>query len=139
VRLTAVERRMPDLPSLIAAKRAALGLAGAHLGAGLRHSLAGTRQRAGRTLERLNAAPLQAMLRHASARLEGTGARLEAVSPLAVLARGYALVQHPSGRPFTAAAAVPPGQRLVLRFADGTVHATADGGAAPIRQGRLPL
>ena len=86
-----------------------------------------------------NAAPLLAMLRHAVARLEGTGARLEAVSPLAVLARGYALVQHPSGRPFTAAAAIPPGQRLVLRFADGTVHATADGGTNPVRQGRLPL
>jgi exodeoxyribonuclease VII large subunit len=139
VRLTAIERRLPDLPSLIAVRRAALGLAGAHLSSGLRHTVAGTRQRAGRTLERLNAAPLLAMLRHASARLEGTGARLEAVSPLAVLARGYALVQHPSGRTFTAAAAIPPGQRLVLRFADGTVHATADGGTSPVRQGRLAL
>jgi exodeoxyribonuclease VII large subunit len=138
-RLTAVERRMPDLPSLIAAKRAALGLAGAHLTAGLRHFVAARRRSAGRTLERLNAAPLQAMLRHAATRLDGTGARLEAVSPLAVLARGYALVQHPSGRTFTAAAAIPPGQRLVLRFADGTVHATADGATNPVRQGRLPL
>jgi exodeoxyribonuclease VII large subunit len=137
--LTAVERRMPDLPALIAAKRAALGLAGAHLGAGLRHFVAGRRRSAGRTLERLNAAPLLAMLRHAAARLEGTGARLEAVSPLAVLARGYALVQHPSGRTFTSAAAIPPGQRLVLRFADGEVAATAEGGASPVRQGRLPL
>jgi exodeoxyribonuclease VII large subunit len=139
VRLTAVERRMPDLPGLIAARRAALGLAGARLSSGLRHAVAGRRQRAGRTLERLNPAPLLALLRHASARLDGTGARLEAVSPLAVLARGYALVQHPSGRTFTAAAAIPPGQRLVLRFADGTVHATADGGTTPVRQGRLPL
>jgi exodeoxyribonuclease VII large subunit len=139
VRLTAVERRMPDLPSLIAARRAVLGLAGAHLGAGLRHHVAGTRRRAGRTLERLNAAPLLAMLRHAAARLEGSAARLEAVSPLAVLARGYALVQNRDGRPFTAAAAIPPGQRLVLRFADGTVDAIAEGGTAPTRQGRLPL
>jgi exodeoxyribonuclease VII large subunit len=138
-RLSAVERRLPDLPAILAARRAALGLAGAQLGSGLRHFVAGRRQRAGRTLERLNAAPLQAMLRHAAARLEGGAARLEAVSPLAVLARGYALVQNPAGRPFTAAAAIPPGQRLVLRFADGTVDATADGGAAPIRQGRLPL
>jgi exodeoxyribonuclease VII large subunit len=139
VRLTGVERRMPDLPALIAAKRAALAFAGAHLAAGLRHFAAGKRQHAGRTLERLNAAPLHAMLRHAAARLEGGGARLEAVSPLAVLARGYALVQTPSGRTLTAAAAVPPGQRLVLRFADGAIDATADGGSSPVKQGRLPL
>jgi exodeoxyribonuclease VII large subunit len=137
--LTAVERRLPDLPALVAAKRAALGLAGAHLGSGLRQFVAGTRQRSGRTLERLNAAPLQALLRHARTRLEGSAARLEAVSPLAVLARGYALVQNPDGRPFTAAAAIPPGQRLVLRFADGTVNAKAEGGTTPVRQGRLPL
>jgi len=139
-RLTAVERRLPDLPAILAARRAALALAGAQLGAGLRHFVAGRRQRAAGTLERLNAAPLLAMLRHATARLEGSAARLEAVSPLAVLARGYALVQTPSGRTFTAAAAIPPGQRLVLRFADGTVDATADGGTGgPSRQGRLPL
>jgi exodeoxyribonuclease VII large subunit len=139
VRLTAAERRLPDLPAIVAARRAALGLASARLAAGLHHAVGITRRRAGRTLERLNAAPLQAMLRHAAARLEGGGARLEAVSPLAVLARGYALVQTPSGRTLTAAAAIPPGQRLVLRFADGTVDATAEGGTAPTRQGRLPL
>jgi exodeoxyribonuclease VII large subunit len=136
-RLATIERRLPDLPAILAARRAALGLAGAHLGSGLRHFVAGKRQRSGRTLERLNAAPLQAMLRHAATRLEGTAARLEAVSPLAILARGYALVQTPAGKPFTAAAAISPGQRLVLRFADGTVGATADGGTMPSRQGKL--
>jgi exodeoxyribonuclease VII large subunit len=135
--LTAIERRLPDLPGILAAKRAALDFAGSHLASGLRHFVSGQRQRAGRTLERLNPAPLRAMLRHATARLEGSAARLETVSPLAVLARGYALVQNPAGRPFTAAAAIPPGQRLVLRFADGTVAATADGGAMPVRQGQL--
>jgi exodeoxyribonuclease VII large subunit len=138
-RLHGIERRLPDFPAIVAARRAALGLAGAHLRSGLRHFVADKRQRSGRTLERLNAAPLQAMLRHARTRLEGGAARLEAVSPLAILARGYALVQTPEGRPFTAAAAIPPGQRLVLRFADGTVRATAEGGGAPVRQGRLPL
>jgi exodeoxyribonuclease VII large subunit len=136
-RLTAVERRLPDLPAILAARRAALGLAGAHLASGLRHFVAAKRQRSGRTLERLNPAPLQAMLRHATARLEGSAARLETVSPLAILARGYALVQNPSGRSFTAAAAIAPGQRLVLRFADGTVGATADTGRMPHRQGKL--
>jgi hypothetical protein len=34
---------------------------------------------------------------------------------------------------------VKPGARLHLRFADGTVKATADGGRRPTRQGELPL
>jgi exodeoxyribonuclease VII large subunit len=137
--LTVVERRLPDLPSMIASRRARLGLVGANLVACLRQNVGEKHRRAARTMERLTPAPLRALLRHARARLEGGGARLEAVSPLAVLARGYALVQSPEGRMFTVAAAVPPGQRLVLRFADGTVDATADGQGAHSRQGRLPL
>ena len=58
------------------------------------------------------------------------------VSPLAVLQRGYAMVSDPAGHPLTTAAAVTPGARLRLRFADGEVAATAD---RPERQGRLPL
>jgi exodeoxyribonuclease VII large subunit len=76
------------------------------------------------------------LLRETRARLEGTAARLESVSPLAVLQRGYAMVSDPAGHPLTTAAAVTPGARLRLRFADGEVGATAD---RPDRQGRLPL
>jgi exodeoxyribonuclease VII large subunit len=156
--LTAIERRFPDLPAMLTRCRervqergvrlvmalpnyvirrhAALDLCGQKLGAGLRHAVAAIHNSAGRTLGRLSDAPLRASLREAQARLGGTAARLDSVSPLAVLRRGYAVVSDAAGRPLTAAAAVTPGARLRLRFADGEVGATAD---RPERQGRLLL
>ena len=98
--------------------------------------MAGIHGRAGRMLGRLSDVPLRALLRETRARLEGTAARLESVSPLAVLQRGYAVVSDAAGHPLTSVATVPPGARLRLRFADGEVGATAD---RPERQGRLPL
>ncbi len=159
--LVAVERRLPDLPAmirawrervqergvrlilalpnLVATRRSALDLSGHKLVACLRQAVAGIHNRANRTLGRLSDAPLRAGLREARARLEGAGARLESVSPLAVLQRGYALVSDPAGHPLTSAAAVKSGARLKLRFADGEVGATADGGRKPDRQGQLAL
>jgi exodeoxyribonuclease VII large subunit len=124
------------LPNVVARRRAALDLCNQKLAAGLRHAVGNIHNRAGRTLGRLSAVPLQARLRESRARLEGTAARLESVSPLAVLQRGYALVSDAAGHPLTSAAAVKPGARLRLRFADGEVGATAE---RPDRQGRLPL
>jgi exodeoxyribonuclease VII large subunit len=156
--LSGIERRLPDLPAMltgfrervqergvrliialpnfVARRHSALDLCGQKLGSGLRHAVAGIHGRAGRTLGRLSDAPLHALLRETRARLGGTAARLESVSPLAVLQRGYAMVSDPAGHPLTTAAAVAPGARLRLRFADGEVGATAD---RPERQGRLPL
>jgi len=125
------------LPNLVAARRSALDLSGHRLAGALRQSVGAMGARAGRVLGRLSDAPLRAGLREARARLEGSAARLEAVSPLAVLARGYVLVSDPAGQPLTAANSVKPGARLTLRFADGTVGATADGGRAASRQGSL--
>jgi exodeoxyribonuclease VII large subunit len=127
------------LPNFVARRHAALDLCGQKLAAGLRHAVAGIHNRSGRTLGRLSDAPLRAALREARARLEGTGARLESVSPLAVLQRGYAVVSDAAGHPLTSAAKVVPGARLKLRFADGEVGATADGGGKADRQGRLPF
>ncbi|MEJ0016377.1 MAG: exodeoxyribonuclease VII large subunit [Acetobacteraceae bacterium] len=124
------------LPNLVARRHAALTLGGQKLVACLRHAVAGIHGRAGRTLGRLSDAPLRATLREARARLEGSAARLESVSPLAVLQRGYALVTDTTGHPLTSAATVAPGARLRLRFSDGEVAATAD---RPERQGRLAL
>ncbi len=159
--LMAVERRLPDLPGMLAAcrervrergvrlilalpnlvstRRSTLELSSQRLVAGLRHGVGGIHNRANRTLGRLNGAPLRAVLREAKARLEGAGARLESVSPLAVLRRGYALVTDPAGHSLTSAAAIRPGTRFRLRFADGEVAATADDGKPAERQGRLPL
>ena len=100
------------LPNFVARRHAALDLCGQKLGAGLRHAVAGIHGRAGRTLGRLSDAPLRALLRETRARLEGTAARLESVSPLAVLQRGYAVVSDAAGHPLTSAAKVAPGARL---------------------------
>jgi len=48
-------------------------------------------------------------------------------------------VSDPAGHPLTSAAAVKPGARLRLRFADGEVGAAADGGRAADRQGKLAI
>ena len=158
--LGGIERRLPDLPAMlrscrervqergvrliialpnvVARRHGALDLCGQKLLAGLRHAVSGIHNRAGGTLGRLTVAPLRSTLRETRARLDGAAARLESVSPLAVLQRGYALVSDPAGHPLTSAADVAPGARLRLRFADGEVGATADAGKAE-RQGRLPL
>jgi exodeoxyribonuclease VII large subunit len=158
--LAAVERRLPDLPAmllarrervqerglrlilalpnLVVSRRSDVDLTGQKLLGGLRQTVGGIHNRANRILGRLSDAPVRGSLREARARLEGTSARLESVSPLAVLQRGYALVTNASGHPLTNAAAVRPGARLMLRFADGEVRATADA-RKPDRQGELGL
>jgi len=78
---------------------------------------------------RLSDQPLRAALREARTRLEALSARLEGASYEAVLGRGFALVTDSAGAAVTAAATVEPGQRLSLRFSDGTVRATAEGAA----------
>jgi len=127
------------LPNLINRRQAGLALCGQKLLGGLRHAVAAIHTRAGRSLGRLTDAPLRAVQRELAARLAGGGARLESVSPLAVLRRGYALVTDRAGHPLTTAASVEPGATLRLRFADGEVRATAEGGGRTERQGRLAL
>lgn len=132
-------RLLLALPNLVGTRRSELDLSGQKLGSALRQAVGTIHNRANRLLGRVTDAPLRSSLREATARLEGTAARLESVSPLAVLGRGYALVSDSSGHPLTSAATVKPGARLSLRFADGEVRATADGKRGPDRQGSLPL
>jgi exodeoxyribonuclease VII large subunit len=67
-----------------------------------------------------------------AATLARAGQVLNALSYHGVLRRGFALVRGPEGRPLRAAAAVAPGARLDLEFADGRVGAVADGVAAAV-------
>jgi len=60
------------------------------------------------------------------ARIESLAGRLDALSPLAVLARGYAVAQSPEGVAHTSIASLPPGTRFNLRLRDGSVRATSD-------------
>jgi len=159
--LVTVERRLPDLPAMlrtcrervqergvrlilalpnmVAVRRSSLELGSGKLRAGVRHALAGLHNRANRVTGRLTDSPVRACLREARARLDGLAGRLDSVSPDAVMRRGYALVSDTAGHPLGTAAAVRPGARLRLHFADGTIGATADRASTSDRQAQLPL
>jgi exodeoxyribonuclease VII large subunit len=94
---------------------------------GLAQRLAATLSRASRaSRERLD--QLQGRLRRgglaaverARRRLEGTAGRLEALSPLAVLSRGYSITLA-GGKVARDASTLRPGQRLTTRLAQGSV------------------
>ena len=62
-----------------------------------------------------------------SQRLIGLSGQLEALSPLSVLSRGYALAQDEQGRVVTTVGHVTEGDNLTLRLADGTVETRVTG------------
>ncbi|MCE8016644.1 exodeoxyribonuclease VII large subunit [Halomonas sp. MCCC 1A17488] len=79
-------------------------------------------ERAGERLARARARLAQAMQRDMSRRherLAGLARQLQAVSPLAVLGRGYAILQDDSGRVIRRAADTEPGQALTARLGEG--------------------
>jgi exodeoxyribonuclease VII large subunit len=78
------------------------------------------RQRLDERSERLSAA-LQAGLDRAGRQLRAERARLEALSPLGVLGRGYSLARDESGGLVTSVVGIAPGRRLTTVFADGSV------------------
>lgn len=53
---------------------------------------------------------------------EGLAGKLDALSPLKVLVRGYAVARDEQGHVITDAAMVPPGQALHVRVAQGELH-----------------
>ena len=59
-------------------------------------------------------------------RLSQASARLHALSPLAVLSRGYALVHGPDGRVIRSAADTQPGQIVSARLATGSLTARVE-------------
>jgi exodeoxyribonuclease VII large subunit len=58
--------------------------------------------------------------------VEGMAGRLHALSPLATLARGYAVVSDEQGSPVTAIDQVATGQSIVARLKDGRIHGRVD-------------
>jgi exodeoxyribonuclease VII large subunit len=75
--------------------------------------------------ERLKRA-VQRNLERQKHRLAVTASKLDMLSPLAVLGRGYVLVKNEVGGLIPRAAMVEPGQRLRLRFEDGEVGCQAN-------------
>jgi exodeoxyribonuclease VII large subunit len=83
-------------------------------------------QRLDRTHDRLVAAAAGPCTR-ARSRLDRAAATLEALSPLRVLGRGYALARDPGGRVLRRRADFPAGTAFRLTVQDGDVAARAEG------------
>jgi len=88
----------------------------------LREKLHGLRRQAARLEERLAALARKAlaMRRH---RFEGLAGRLDALSPLRVLARGYSVTFDARGHALTSAAQVKPGDQVRVRLHEGELDA----------------
>jgi exodeoxyribonuclease VII large subunit len=65
-------------------------------------------------------------------RLEGLAGKLHALSPLAILERGYSVARTPEGRVLRRVEDFAPGRSFLLRVVDGTVAAEATG---PMEEG----
>ena len=98
----------------------------AHLGERLARGLSQRSQRAvdrlDRTGDRLTAA-LQFRLEQFRARLSAHGAQLDALSPLKILARGYAVARDEKGQVLKQVKQLPTGREFTLRVTDGEVDA----------------
>jgi exodeoxyribonuclease VII large subunit len=70
---------------------------------------------------------LRFRLQVARALLGAEAARLDALSPLTVLGRGYAIATHRDGRAIRAATELQPGDEITVRLHQGTVDAQVSG------------
>lgn len=84
------------------------------------------RVRVERFLHEAQALAAQRLAQQRAVVISATG-RLDALSPLATLARGYAIVQDADGGVVERAQALASGQRVRLRFQDGTAAAEITG------------
>ncbi len=135
-RLASRRERLESLGRRLAASRSA-GLLHTHrrldrLGARLAAAAPTGRVRElGRRLETAEAAlrnGMKARLKTLGERISGDARALNSVSPLATLARGYAVVtEAATGRVLTDAGRIEPGDRIRARLARGAVSATVDG------------
>jgi exodeoxyribonuclease VII large subunit len=114
-------------------RRDRFAAAAARLAAGLRANAEAQAVRIARSRERIDGLGARAaraaatLIDRRKTRLERAGQLLDALSYHGVLARGFALVRAGDGRPVRTAAAVSPGMRIDVEFADGHVGATTDG------------
>ena len=100
---------------------------GARLGQALGRGTRLAGERLARMADRLQAA-LEQRLDRPRRELERLGAQLEALSPLRVLRRGYAVAQGRDGAVLRRRAEFPPGLPFTLRVADGSVPARVEEG-----------
>jgi exodeoxyribonuclease VII large subunit len=115
------EAAVPVLEDVIAAIRA--------LGRAIQSSAALRVREGGRTLHQLSRDLGVRSLRTVERRRARVGqlaARLDALSPLATLARGYAVALNENGGALPSAALFKPGMPFAMELRDGRVHATAE-------------
>jgi len=145
----AAEAVVPDATVVVETLRRAPVRLGRALGAAAERRRAGVDQRV-RRLERAaerRLAPIRQTLDRSAVRLERSvvsgverrrarlatlGGRLDALSPLSTLRRGYAVAMTPEGKLLREAADLPAGLRFHLKLADGTVAADS---AGPLESG----
>ena len=101
-----------------------LGELGRRLGGGLETSVRSWSARLDAAGQRM-AHSARARAKDEASRLRTAASALETLSPLATLARGYALPLAPDGRLLRSADDFPAGQAFTLRLADGSVPAVA--------------
>jgi len=102
-----------------------LGAVGSRLGRALQRRTRLARERLYRTEDRLQRGILDALAdRHRS--LDRAAAKLDALSPLKVLARGYAVPRSADGRVLRRKADFEAGRTFTLRVSDGDVPARAE-------------
>ena len=103
-----------------------------HLGALANRLAQGLRSRTTLTAERLARfgdralASLEQRVEYKRRQWERLGASLDALSPLAVMGRGYSIAQRADGRVVKRRADVASGDRFTLRVTDGTLRAKAE-------------
>jgi exodeoxyribonuclease VII large subunit len=94
---------------------------------GMAWALESRRHAGARGRERLRESA-RARLHAERMRLEALGARLQALDPARVLARGYAFVLDEAMKPVVSAQSVHPGQALALQWHDGTAAVRVERG-----------
>ena len=117
----AAEAAVPLLEDL----QAMLGRAATRLGRSATIRVERARRRHDDVVRRLADRAARAISRRQE-RIARIAGRLEALSPLRTLSRGYAVTVDPDGRALTTAAAFHPGDRFQVILRDGRVRATAD-------------
>lgn len=101
-----------------------LGHLGARLARGLSARSGRAAERLDRTFDRLTGTLERRLERHRH-QLSALAGRLDALSPLRILERGYALARDGEGRVLKRVGQFPPGLRFRLRVTDGEVAARA--------------
>jgi len=123
------ERLARGLRGTVARRRDVLRDELARLGRDLERRLAPARQAVDLGVARLERGVVRLMERRRQ-RLSALTGRLEALSPLAILARGYAVATTEEGRVLRRVEDFPPGRTFMLRVGDGSVSAESRGPAA---------